>query len=766
MAQHKSAISGVIYDHVGKPIQGLTIRLSPGEHSYISDENGFFHFDQLNSGKYFLGISSISYIHYEEALELNGKKRHIEITLKEKSQEIEEIKVNGKRMPVDNLVKSENAAMPIKVITRKEIESMGSRRLDEVLKEQTGVAVVNDVSSGSRASGIQVQGFSSNYIMVLIDGQPLLGRNNGNFDLSRISVSNIDRIEIIKGATSSLYGSDALGGTVNIITKHGSQKKQMDASLLYGSLSTVDATLEAETPFADNKGSLVLSGNYYGTDGHQSSNALLSQGGTVAPYDNYSVQGRGRYHTSDKSILSFSGRFAQRNSTMVNGWRDDLMLKDKQLDRDIQLSGNYDRRYNSGVRSMTRYFFTHYFTEMEAEWLRHNSLISTEKFGQRTHRLEQQVSYAPTNDYKVTGGIGGSIETMDAEDLDEKHSLQSAFAYLQSEWKPFDNARTTLGLRYDITNTYSGQLSPSLGFEYEITPTFTTKIGAGSGFKAPDYKMLYQAFYNPSANYMIVGADKIQETIEAMKKNDELSNVNKYMLGLSSKNLKAENNISTHAGFLWQPSLKSHLEFSIFYHKIKNQIHTVSVASGTNVSQVYTYRNLPEVVNKGFEFSINQQLPLNLSFSAGYQYLIAKDLSVMDSIRNDVFPYNKLIINPKTGESRRPTTKDYWGLEDRSRHMFNFKIGYEYKPWDLNLSVRANIRGKYPFQEITTNQFIDEYDAFVPVHTLLNATLEKKIWDRRLTLRLVADNILGYTHQYLLGQPGRVVLGGLSYRIL
>src|SRR5699024_9493289 len=220
-------------------------------------------FHKLQTGRYDLNVSSLNYQTYQETLDLGKDGQHIEIKLCNQPQLIEKVEVNGKVLPVDNLLRSENAAMPVKVITRREIEAMGSRRLDEVLKEQTGVAVVNDVSGGSRASGVQIQGFSSNYIMVLIDGQPLLGRNNGNFDLSRISVSNINRIEIIKGATSSLYGSDALGGTVNIITKHGTQKQQINASLLYGSLNTVDATVEGEAPFADKKGSLVVTGNYY-----------------------------------------------------------------------------------------------------------------------------------------------------------------------------------------------------------------------------------------------------------------------------------------------------------------------------------------------------------------------------------------------------------------------------------------------------------------------------------------------------------------------
>lgn len=198
---------------------------------------------------------------------MTDENQELTLTVQADSRQIGEVEVNRKLEAVDNLIKAENAAMPVKVITKREIELMGSRRLDEVLKEQTGIAIVNDIAGGSRAVGVQIQGFSSNYVMVLVDGQPMLGRNSGNFDLSRISVTNIERIEIIKGASSCLYGSDALGGAINIITRHGAITPQVHASLLYGSLNTVDATLEGETPFSNQRGSAVVSGNYYRTDG-------------------------------------------------------------------------------------------------------------------------------------------------------------------------------------------------------------------------------------------------------------------------------------------------------------------------------------------------------------------------------------------------------------------------------------------------------------------------------------------------------------------
>lgn|GEM_PF-180875 len=742
----------------------ILLTLWPDQHVLKTDKSGRFRFTELYEGTYRLRIEHVGYASQELEVVLEGKDVDLEIELELESYAIEGVEVKGKQTAVDNLVKAENAAMPVTIITRREIELMGSRRLDEIMKEQTGVAVVNDIASGSRAIGVQVQGFSSNYVMVLIDGQPMLGRNNGNFDLSRISVTNVERIEMIKGASSCLYGSDALGGAINIITRHGAITPQAHASLLYGSLNTIDATVEAETPFANQRGSVVVSGNYYKTDGFNTDSKYMIGGTTIPPYSNYSFQGRTRYRLSRNGTLGVTARYTEGNSEMVNMWSDEWVNEDKQTDRDLNLSASYDHNFANGVRSMSRYYFTRYENEMQANWINQNTLIGAEKFGQQVHRLEQQFTYAPIASIQLTGGIGGSLELMDNKDFGQERNLNTAFAYLQTEWQPLARLRATTGLRYDHTNVYRGRVSPSLGLQYNLSEEWLMKAGVGAGFKAPDYKMRYQVFYNPAANYMVVGTDQVRDVMEALDRNGELSFQNSYMLNLTAGNLKAENSLSSNVGFIWNPNSRLRAEASVFYHRIANQINAVAVGNGTTLGQIFTYRNLPRAVNKGFELSLGYRPVKNLNLSVGYQYLIAKDLSVLDSIRAGNYPYNQMINNPITGESRPVTTGDYWGIEDRSRHMVNLKATYEYQPWNMTFNLRANIRGRYPFQEINGNQFIDEYDAFVPDHTLLNLTMEKKLWKNKLTLRLIADNLLGFTHRYMPGQPGRVILGGVSYR--
>ncbi len=765
LSQERLQIRGYVQDSLKHPLAQVNITLYPDRHIVQTDQNGFFMIENLYEGDYNIEIRAMGYHNFNQTISLEKQDSNLTITLLASDKHIEEVQVNARERAVDNLIRTENSAMPVKIITRREIELMGSRRLDEVMKEQTGVAVVNDIAGGSRAVGVQIQGFSSNYVMVLVDGQPMLGRNSGNFDLSRIAVTNIERIEIIKGATSCLYGSDALGGAINIVTRHGAITPQAHASILYGSLNIVDATLEAEKPFANQRGSVVLSGNYYRTDGFNTNKNYTSGASTtVPPYSNYSIQGRTRYRTSRDGTIGMTARYATRQSTMINDWSDNLVNEDHQRDQDLNLSASYDHQFSSGLRSMSRYYYSRYQTEMSAEWIRQNALIGMDKFGQQVHRLEQQFAYSPLSNLKLTGGLGGSTEIMDDKDLDGQHALNTAFAYLQTEWKPIDQILTTIGLRYDYTNVYNGQVSPSMGIQYHISPTLTLKAGSGMGFKSPDYKMRYQVFYNPSANYMVVGTDRVRDIIDAMNHSGELSSKNTYMLDLAAGNLKAESSWSNNLGLDWAPNQKLKTDLSIFYHRINDQIHSIGVGQGTQIGQIYTYRNLPKAVNKGLEFATAYQMTRDLELSVGYQFLIAKDLSVLDSIQAGNYPYNKLIINPVTGESWSPTTQDYWGIENRSRHMVNLKALYEYRPWNMVFNLRANIRGKYPFQETTTNQFIDKYDAFVPDHTLLNLTIEKRLLKNRLTLRLIADNILGFTHEYMPGQPGRVILGGLSYR--
>ncbi len=764
----KGILKGSVVNETGAALPGATLRLEPDRHLRQADSKGGFVFKELYEGAYTLYVSNVGFItDTQEVVVRSGMTTTLHIRLKPGQGSMEEVIVAADRRSYapDNLLNIQRSAMPVTVITRETIERMGSRRLDELLKEQTGMAVVSDISGGARATGIQLQGFGSEYVMILIDGQPMVGRNAGNFDLSRISVANVERIEIIKGASSCLFGSEALGGAINIVTRHGAIQPQALATVQYGSLHIVDATLEGETPFAHKRGAANLSANFYRSDGFNTDKQFITRGTTAPPYDDYSIQGRARYRLSKDGIIGITGRYALRRSFMekiFTGQGSTNRSGDRQDVSDLNASLYYNHHFNNGLQSMSRYYLTRYVSDMSVVW-QEGGVASADKFAQTLHRFEQQFAYRAYDQLKLTGGLGGSLEQLSNNAYKDADDMLAGFAYLQGEWLPHSTTAVTGGLRYDRHNNYGGRINPSLGLQQQLTPWLGLKLAVGTGFKTPDFKHRYQVFVNPLSNYMVIGTEVLATTLAQLEAAGELSEIRQYVFKQVAGNLQPERSTSLNLGFQLKPSGNWKLEAGGFYHAIRNQINSIRVATGTNSRQIFTYQNLPRSYNTGVEGSFSWTPISGLEVNAGYQFLVAKDESVKDSIRAGNFPWYK-IRNNETGETRDAKPADYWGIENRSRHMANLRIFYTWKKAGINTSVRANYRGRYAFGDANNNAFIDRYDTFVEGYILLNATIEKRLLKDHLSIRITADNIAGYTDRLMPAQPGRIVLLGATWR--
>src|SRR5262249_16612707 len=149
------------------------------------------------------------------------------------------------------------------LISKAMINKMGSLRLNDVLNEQTGLISVPQVNG--IGNGLQLQGFDPDYTLILIDGEPLIGRTTGSLDLGRITVGNVRQIEVVKGPSSSLYGSDALAGVVNIITDRPEGLRGQVYSR-YGTNQTLDVS--GDIGFQQKKVGLYVFGNHYNTGGY------------------------------------------------------------------------------------------------------------------------------------------------------------------------------------------------------------------------------------------------------------------------------------------------------------------------------------------------------------------------------------------------------------------------------------------------------------------------------------------------------------------
>jgi outer membrane receptor for ferrienterochelin and colicins len=131
--------------------------------------------------------------------------------------------------------------VPTQVVTARDAAAQGAFRLSDLLAEQTGLTLVYD-----HGAGLQVQGFDSDYTLILIDGEPVIGRTAGTLDLERLTVADVERVEVVRGPSSSLYGSEALAGVVNIITRKPAEVFKGHAAARYQTHDTFDLTASAD----------------------------------------------------------------------------------------------------------------------------------------------------------------------------------------------------------------------------------------------------------------------------------------------------------------------------------------------------------------------------------------------------------------------------------------------------------------------------------------------------------------------------------------
>ncbi|MCK7558966.1 TonB-dependent receptor [Chitinophaga sedimenti] len=559
-------------------------------------------------------------------------------------RELGEVVVTATR--TDNL--SSKVPVPVTVISRKQIDMMGSRRLDEVLREQTGLALVGDVSGSAHGSGLQLQGFDPAYTMIMIDGQPLIGRTSGKLDLSRITVADIERIEIIKGASSCLYGSEALAGVINIITRKPLSTQSISANLRYGTYNTLDAIVEAGTPFHHNKGHISFAGNYYRTDGFNA-NPTAQQANTVLPFHSYTLQARTGYMINPQNRLNLSARWAHLQSHNDYGYASGITTADKTSEKDLNMMATLDSRLHDSSNLRAQYYLTRYGTN---ESIRNKSTgagIAVNFFTQYMQRVELQY-----NKTWFTGGAGGTLESLEATRYSAKQNMQSVFAYVQADWKMGEQFGVLGGLRYDRNNIYGDQLSPKLGIRYTPNHFINFKASVGRGFKAPDFRQSYLSFTNAQVGYTVLGVEEFETGLQQLIAAGEIGNVLPAASGIHS--LSPERSISYNVGFIVTPVNKVKIEANVFRNDVTDLINTITVAEKTNGWQVYSYVNVSKARMQGLEVNASWQLPYGFSLSGGYQLLYAKNRDVIDSIRNGTGHMRLLPIHSGMHAAPQPAT--------------------------------------------------------------------------------------------------------------
>lgn len=198
---------------------------------FVTDEQGLADF-KFNGNT----VVSVSFMGFETLFDtITSSVESIDYVMKAKSFNFNEVVVTGQNKPIS----VDKSIYSIKLIGKKEIEQTASNNLADLLSKQANIQINNDPSLGS---SLKLQGISGENIKILVDNVPVIGRLNGNIDLSQLNLSEVDHIEIVEGPMSVIYGSNALGGVINIITKKNKYARiKAGADLYYETVGVYNA---------------------------------------------------------------------------------------------------------------------------------------------------------------------------------------------------------------------------------------------------------------------------------------------------------------------------------------------------------------------------------------------------------------------------------------------------------------------------------------------------------------------------------------------
>ncbi|SEW54240.1 TonB-dependent receptor plug domain-containing protein [Chitinophaga arvensicola] len=638
--------------------------------------------------------------------------------------------------------------VPVTVIHKQQIQSMGAVLLQQVLAEQTGLFVTSN-----HGTGVQMQGLEAEYTLILLDGEPLIGRTAGTLDLSRIVVSNIERIEIIKGPVSSLYGSDALAGVINIITSNNNKQGTSSISGRYGSNDTW--TLDGNTRIPYGKGTFSAGVNAYNSGGYTLGSGTGSP--TVAPFKAYTAQSRWQHDWSGKWHTILSGRYYEQryNSYFADtkGLVDDIG-KEKDLNGSLQLI----HTPNKNFRQTLRLYYSRYATNEDMNYQQDKSLYDASFFTQQYLKPEYQADWTLHPKHQLTAGMGYVHESLEATRYDERMAFNTGYVFVQENWKPADAWNILIGGRFDTHNQYPSQFSPKLSVSYQLSPNWRVLGTVGRGYRAPDFRQLYLHFNNAAVGYTVVGTKLAAEILKEMTAQGQIKQVNIDPEQL--KNLDAESSWSYNLGVDGKLFPLTTAKVNFFYNSVKNLIDTRAIAVKTNDLAVYSYINVNSITTAGAEAELGQSIGKYWQVAAGYQYLRSRDNELYKKVK-DGKVYTK---DPATGETRALKRSEYFGLFNRSHHSGNLKIAYIQPRLGIDANARLLYRSKYGFTDENGNNTPDTKSEFVPGYATVNLAAAKYLFKRQLRIQGTIENIFNYTDpNHITTLPGRIYSVGLTW---
>lgn len=653
----------------------------------------------------------------------------------------------------------EDVSVPVTVVTAETMREQGAVRLSDVLEAVPGLFLFDD-----HGSGLQVQGFSPDYTLILLDGEPIIGRTAGTLDLGRLTVAGLTRVEIVRGPSSSLYGSEALAGVVNLITELPREGTTGEVRVRGGSFGTSDVT--ASAGLGRERWAVRAFVNRYASAGYDLTPD--SFGPTAPSFSDWTADVRSRLDLGRGAVLRIGGRaavqdqsgaFALPTSTGQTeyddaGERVDWSVHPElevPLSQRLRLTATlYGARYAAGVR------------QREAD---SGALYYSDDFDQRYSKAETQLDAFWSARHATTVGAGAIDERLGGDRYaGEAPNAQQVFAFGQHTWMPSRVLEIGASARFDAHTAYAARLTPKVSVLVRPAPRVRLRASIGSGFKAPDFRQIYLAFTNAAAGYSVFGSTRLAEGLAQLQAEGQITGT--FLDPATLGAIEAENSVAYNVGASASPWPWLALDAGLFLNHVRDLIETVPIAQKTNGQFVYGYFNVDRIYTRGLDAQATVRPLAGAELAVGYQYLQARDRAVVDALGAGT-----LFGRDPDGREYRLALGDYGGLFGRSPHAVTLRAGVQRGGWGA--SARARWRSRYGYRDIDGNGVANRPDEFVPAYAVVDLTATRA-WDlrsdsralgaSRVTLQAGVDNVFGITRPSLVPSlPGRSVFASVGF---
>lgn len=526
------------------------------------------------------------------------------------SSSASDVVVTGTRSPES----SQRSIVPTRSVTREEAERRGANTVADALSQELGVQVNPSAYDYlGNPSGIQIQGFDGERVLILIDGERLIGDTGGVIDLESLPLTDIERIEFVSGPTSSLYGTGAIGGVVNIIT--GPPRFEgLSSRLKLEARSFGGHTEQGSLAFRDANRWVMFDGSY-------AFSPLLARddGASALPESKRALVG---IRLGAEPVRGWATRLKAR---VIRDELTGLSLIDRpglgvfsvdtpELTYRYLLSS--EQRLRVTRASELRLSLSSQWFDNESKKLYRGSPV--EEVRERAHRLQSFEAISTTRESKRswTFGFRGETEGFDQQ-LDKtsvagngdlthesssevpKQTFGSLALYSQLDWRVGDGFALLPGVRGEWHSRYGFVAAPRLAGSYKPSSKWIFRGAFGRGFRVPSAKEYGFAFDHSSLGYVVEG----------------------------NPDLLPEKSWGVSSEAQYRPTTDVKLRVGGYANWVEELIDTVFIGrDATAQVDTYSYVNVGRARTWGYEADAEFRVSSRLTSRVGYAYLDTYDV--------------------------------------------------------------------------------------------------------------------------------------------